>query len=133
MNLKEKARELAEIVSKLEELEDRKKELQKELLDGGYDSTEFFSDLGKKVILAEGRSTVEHDIMKVLSSMTDKGLIAEFPKITKIIQSYVDEKVDDFDKQNQIKLILLENAKSTKGDWAVSVRKMTKEDFKKIS
>ena len=132
MNLKDKARELAEVTVKIEELSIREAELKKELFDAGYNDIELFSDLGRKVILTEGRSQAEHDIMNVLKSMTDQGLIAEFPKITKIIQSYVTEKVD-IEKQPLVTSILLQNAKISKGEKSISCRKMTKEDLKKVS
>jgi hypothetical protein len=123
------AKQLVEMKKIMEELEAQFDETKAELQKRNPSEVYYIPELESKVYMAEGRTSSEYDVMKVFSSMIDKGVMQEFPKIVKINQSQVDS-IEDNTNKNITKAILLENATVKIGESSITVRKMTKQELK---
>ena len=123
------AKQLVEMKKIMEELEAQFDETKAELQKRNPSEVYYVPELESKVYMAEGRTSSEFNVMKVFSSMIEKGVMQEFPKIVKINQSQVDT-IEDNTNKNITKAILLENAVVKVGESSITVRKMTKQELK---
>ena len=123
------AKQLVEMKKIMDELESQFNETKAELQKRNPLEVYYVPELESKVYMAEGRTSSEYNVMKVFSSMIEKGVMQEFPKIVKINQSQVDT-IEDNTNKNITKAILLENAVVKTGEASITVRKMTKQELK---
>ena len=129
---KKVAEELVKIKIIMEELQEQSDNFKKELLERGIKETYYFPEYESKILLTEGRSSSDYKVLDIYADMIKEGLLEHFPKIVKVNNAQVDT-IEDVDKKNKIKSILLNHVVVTKGTPSISVAKMTLKEKKEIS